>query len=409
MTNDTDFGFHQDDIILHETTLAEVETSGHLPERFRLIRQLTRGGMGKLYLAQEVLSGRFVALKVILDDYLQHSPLAQQFVREAIITARLEHPNIIPVHDLGFFTEGQLFYTMRYVNGHTLEELGAKASLEQKLRILRNAARAVAYAHRNSLWHRDLKPANILVGEFDDTYVIDWGLVTVQKGRNYQLNVPPIILNEKALVVPDDLLVRTPDAITAAGGGFMGTPAYMAPEQIKETAEMGPLSDIWAFGVMLFEALTGRHPIEGHRSMRTGELLRAVMFEPWPTPRELVPTIPIEFDRLCRRMLERDPGTRMSSLDEFIQETTTLLRSFGPTLVYPAQAGAATIPDALAPSALPLGDWPSRFSLLESEQRQLQQENRRLREKTVILTELCKINAVNVEREKELWGKLALL
>src|SRR5882757_8903157 len=129
-----------------------------LAERFKPVMEISQGGMGKIVLAKEILSGRYVALKVMLDYALNNDMLVEQFMREAIITARLQHPNIIPVYDLGFLNEGQLYYTMRYVEGKPLSALASSMTVEDRLRVLRSAAIAVDYAHSQSLWHRDLKP-----------------------------------------------------------------------------------------------------------------------------------------------------------------------------------------------------------------------------------------------------------
>jgi len=152
------------------------KTASNLSERFRPILPISQGGMGKIMLVQEKLSGRYVALKVMLEKVLDQPSLVQQFVREAVITARLHHPHIIPVHDLGFLEGNQLYYTMQYIDGQPFNKLIHQVSLEERLLILRSAALAVHYAHNQGLWHRDLKPHNILVGQFGDTYVTDWGL-----------------------------------------------------------------------------------------------------------------------------------------------------------------------------------------------------------------------------------------
>jgi serine/threonine-protein kinase len=308
-------------------------TASELGQRFRPIQVLSSGGMGKIVLVQEVRSGRFVALKVMLDTASQSKPLVEQFVREAVITARLQHPHIIPVHDLGFLTSNQLYYTMNYIEGESFSKRMPSLELVERVRILRCAALAVDFAHSKGLWHRDLKPANILVGPFGDTYVIDWGLVTVQPGRQYTLNIPNIVVANVDLVIPDSLLSETVEALTVINpGGPLGTPLYMAPEQWEGSPDrMGAGCDVWAFGIMLFQALTGFHPLllntnppRSHSGIR-----QRVLSEPLPCPRTVCPDAPEELVALCGRLLQKDPALRPSDLSDFLFTTVQFLRGAG--------------------------------------------------------------------------------
>ena len=218
--------------------------------------------MGKIFLVQERLSSRFVALKVMLERYLDSMRHVQQFIREAVITARLQHPHIIPVYDLGFLEANQLYYTMRYVDGDPFSKSIHSIGLERDLLILWQAAKAVQHAHALGLWHRDLKPENILVSQQWEAFVIDWGLVSIQPGKEYKLDLPRILIERESFVFEDTLLTDTQEAIStmellpdAGSAPLIGTPAYMAPEQCAgHVATMGIASDVWAFGVMLFEA-----------------------------------------------------------------------------------------------------------------------------------------------------------
>lgn len=344
--HDNAFGFKPNEINFSEEGVGR-EAATKLAERFRPVLPISKGGMGKILLAQEIMSGRFVALKVMLEIALDRIPLVQQFVREAVITARLQHPNIIPVYDIGFLGGDQLYYTMRYIEGQAFNQLIYKVELEERLRILRSAALAVDHAHSKGLWHRDLKPQNILVGKLGDTYVIDWGLVSIQYGHDYKLNLPDIAVRRAPHVLPDRLLEDTEDAVTApfrplaasSNSGhatrppILGTPAYMAPEQFEGADRvMGKVSDVWAFGVMLFQALTGQHPIKNYRSLGVYEMLEHVTRKDLPQPRQYAPNTPQELNDLCRRMLTRDPAHRMQDLRSFIDEITHHLKGQGATL-----------------------------------------------------------------------------
>jgi serine/threonine protein kinase len=249
----------------------------------------------------ERFSGRFVALKVMLDQLSTSIPHVHQFVREAVITARLQHTNIIPVYDIGFIEGNQLYYTMRYVEGEPFGRMLGSVSLTTRLAILQSAARAVDYAHVLGLWHRDLKPENILIHKnFDrngEVFVIDWGLVTVQAGANYKLDLPDILIDRRSFAFEDRLLKDTNEAITTmhldlssgtGRGGLIGTPTYMAPEQCRNDQQnMGAVSDVWAFGVMLFEAMTGEHPIPEHRNLGPREIAYRVLNQDYASPRTI--------------------------------------------------------------------------------------------------------------------------
>jgi serine/threonine-protein kinase len=301
--------------------------------------------MGKIFLVQERFSGRFVALKVMLDQLSTSIPHVHQFVREAVITARLQHTNIIPVYDIGFIEGNQLYYTMRYVEGDPFSRILGSVSLKSRLAVLQAAARAVDYAHVLGLWHRDLKPENILIHKgFDrngEVFVIDWGLVTVQPGANYKLDLPDILIDRRSFAFEDRLIEATNEAIstmnlnpspgtgTSPGTGearLIGTPAYMAPEQCRnDQQKMGAVSDVWAFGVMLFEAITGEHPIPEHRNLGLKEIISRVLNQDYQSPRSIDPGIPESLDSLCRRML-KPPDERLLSLKPFIDELDQVIR-----------------------------------------------------------------------------------
>ena len=294
-----------------DVELVDGQGSASLSQRFRPILQIAQGGMGRIYLVEERDSGRFVALKLMTGN---SPPLVQQFIREGIITARLEHPNIIPVYELGFLSAGQLYFTMRYVESIPLSDLMPRIDLRGRVRILRDAARAVAFAHGQGLWHRDLKPDNILVGRFGDVYVIDWGLVTVQHGMEYRFDLPRIVVESTTYEFQvDRFLQQTRCAATATSDLVAGTPSFMAPEQLMaEDSLMGAPSDVWAFGVMLFRAISGQHPV---RSMS-----RVVS----PDVRELVPDVPAELATLCEGMMATDSRLRIP-LEVFIAEAGIFL------------------------------------------------------------------------------------
>lgn len=406
-TNESNKGFGFGISDLEFVQDVSVDAAQYLKKHFLPISPISKGGMGKLFLVQEVLSGRFVALKVMVENASNEVSLVHQFVREAVITARLQHPHIIPVHELGFLTEGQLYYTMRYVDGNTFDDIAPKVDLGERLRILRSAATAVDHAHDQGLWHRDLKPNNILVGALGDTYVVDWGLVSVQPGREYRLNLPRIIVERKIFVMPDNLLDETREAVSTITGRIVGTPPYMSPEQFEGSdSVMGAVSDIWAFGIMLFEAITGRHPIENVNSLRPPQIFRRIMYDPLPSPRDFSQDVPEVLDSLCKRMLHRSPYERMQTLKVFIEELTQYLKYQGKTI-----AGFGTFSQLTkskrktASTETVDGKWTEEIKTIQ----RYNSEKTRLQKKIDLLLELAQLNVFSRKRRKWLWRELGRL
>lgn len=338
-TEVSEFGFQNVNVSLNPTPTSDAvakngitqEISDWLSNKYRFLMPLSRGGMGRIFLVQEIFSGRFVALKVLLEKSIRNQTLVEQFIREAVITARLQHPNIIPVYDLGFVSERKLYYTMRFIDGIKFSEIIGKPDVDvtEKIRILRNIAQAAHFAHQLGLWHRDLKPENVLLGAVGDTYVIDWGLVSIQPNRTYRLNLPQIVVDKQPLFIPDRLMEQTRNAVTSLVGTIIGTPAFMSPEQCLGQ-DLGSASDIWAIGIMLYYAINNHHPLSEYQKMSKFELINAILYGKFPPLRvndkRLSPLVEI-----CNHMLAKQPQQRLSDLSVFISETARLVSNIGPT------------------------------------------------------------------------------
>ena len=251
-------------------------------DRYEVLHEHGRGGIGRVFRARDRELGRDVALKELLNGVATSEI---RFFREALITARLEHPGIVPVHDAGRWPDGTPFYAMKLVHGRPLGELiDACRTPEDRLALLPHiiaVADAIAYAHDRKIIHRDLKPSNVIVGAFGETVVIDWGLAKD--------------LTESNVDAPPDGPYRTPasDGLTAPGG-VLGTPAYMAPEQHAGRAD--ERTDVYALGGMIFHALVGRPP---HSKKREADAPPAL---PRATPRDLAAVV--------RRAMATDPADR---------------------------------------------------------------------------------------------------
>ncbi len=253
---------------------APVADSGANPDApvpFVFGRRIAQGGMGAVLEAQDCRIGRTIAVKVMLSASTMDEERRKRFVNEAAVLGRLEHPNIVPIHDLGRTSDGELYYTMKLVKGRTLQSIlndirdGVKATLEHYplntlLTIFRKVCDAMAFAHSRGIIHRDLKPENIMVGEFGEVLVMDWGLAKILSAREDL--VATIIQTGTG-----GTGAHTPEGGSVSmtlDGSIMGTPRYMSPEQaLGDIAGMGPLSDIFSLGGILYAILTLRPPVEG--------------------------------------------------------------------------------------------------------------------------------------------------
>lgn len=219
------------------------------PQRYQVLGEFARGGLGRILKVKDVRLGRIVALKEMLGD---SAKAYARFAREALLTARLEHPAIVPIHEIGRWPSGEPFYAMKLVSGRSLREvIHATRTLGERLALLPNAiavADAIAYAHSVGVLHRDLKPANVLVGAFGETVVIDWGLA--KDVREAHGSSPADL--DPALPDGDSLTVM---------GAVLGTPQYMPPEQARGLP-VNERADVYALGALLYEVLAGAPPYQ---------------------------------------------------------------------------------------------------------------------------------------------------
>ncbi len=266
--------------------------------RYEIIGRIGEGGMGAVYLARDRELGREVALKVLRAP----DPTPEERVRilrEARILAALEHPGIVPVHDVGTLADGRVFYVMKRVRGERLDAFArAPRPLPELLRVFHHVCDAVAFAHAAGVIHRDLKPQNVMLGAFGEVLVLDWGVAKVGPHGSTADAAGGTVAPHfgVASAPPMDARLASDDTLT---GTVLGTPGYMAPEQMTGEGSLAdPRIDVFGLGRLLYFMLVGDHPTADPSGQ--------------PRWREL----PAPLRSICARAGATDPGSRYRSASE---------------------------------------------------------------------------------------------
>src|SRR5499433_1333083 len=258
---------------------------------YELLQEIARGGMGVVYKARQLSLNRVVALKMMLPSLLASATEAQRFRAEAEAAANLQHPNIVAIHEVGEH-EGRLYFSMDYVEGQSLAALVREHPLpaETAARHVKTAAEAIHYAHRQGFLHRDLKPSNILIDEANQPRITDFGLA-------------------KRMDSDSGLTIT---------GAVLGTPSYMSPEQAAaKSDQVGPASEVYSLGAILYELLTGRPPFQAATPLDT--VLLVLNSEP-VSPRLLAPRLNRDLETICLKCLEKERRRRYQSAQELADD-----------------------------------------------------------------------------------------
>jgi len=310
-------GCHED----LEALLAELARHPPRAGRYRAGEELGRGGMGTVLRVRDGDLKRDMAMKVALrrDD----AGALRRFLAEAQVTAQLDHPGVVAVHDLGVDELGRPYFTMRLVAGDDLGRIFERVSrgeqgwgLARAVGVLLRVCETMAYAHAKGVVHRDLKPANIMVGPWGEVQVMDWGLAKVA-GRS-----DPHDLRLRGDLPGIEVDAHDDDALATMDGVALGTPAYMPPEQATgQWSRIGPRSDVYSVGAMLFQLLAGRQPYQGLGAQLGA---RAVLERARRGPPEPLSNIasgaPAELVAVCEQAMRRDPDLRYAGMAELAED-----------------------------------------------------------------------------------------
>src|SRR5579871_4702159 len=306
-------GPHDDPYVTRPSTAGQPSVPG---QRFRILREHARGGLGAVFVAQDEELHREVALKEIQEKYAHHIESQTRFLLEAEVTGGLEHPGIVPVYGLGRYPDGRPFYAMRFIRGDSLHEAirrfyaadaekrdpGERSlAFRELLGQFVAACNALAYAHSRGVLHRDVKPHNIMLGKYGETLLVDWGLAKVMgdgEGRSK---------SEEGILHPS----TSGDSTPTQAGHVMGTPAYMSPEQAEGRLDrLGPTADIYSLGATFYDLLTGQQSVQGRH---LGEIRAKVKRGDWLPPRKMRKGVPAPLEAICRKAMALRPEDRYGS------------------------------------------------------------------------------------------------
>ena len=316
--------------------------------RFQREDVIARGGMGVIHRVRDVELDRTLALKeMILGPADRYLLAASRFLEEAQVTAQLDHPGIVPIHEIGL-SDGRLYFAMKLVRGRDLRTI-LESSREgsegwtrpRMLGVLLKVCEAMAYAHTKGVIHRDLKPSNVMVGHFGEVYVMDWGLARALGRQDvHDIRLKRDDETKSLRTERREEREETPDSpLVTMDGVVVGTPAYMSPEQARgEIQLLSPRSDVYSIGAILYHVLTGQSPYvePGTRTSKHTVLGRVIEGPPRPV-QEVTRDVPVELVAICEKAMARDPAGRYSDtlsladdLRAFLEGRVVRAYEFGP-------------------------------------------------------------------------------
>jgi len=292
------------------------ETDRPLPEvlnqntRYMFLGDIAKGGKSLIKSCKDMHLSRVVAYKTLRSEFVDDKIEQTRLLREARVSAMLQHPNSVPTYEIGRDRQGNYYFTMKLVHGYTLREImdyRERYDLTQLIDVIEEIANVLAYAHAHGVAHRDIKPENILVGPYSEVVLLDWGLAKVWRKDGGTSDDD----NQGIKVVADS------DKSITGHGKLQGTLCYMSPEQIRRDPDIGFKTDTYSLGSVLYELLTGQTPFD---SDKTYEILDMVENHQPQKPSEISKyPVPKILEKLCLQCLSKDPDARPESMEEFIR------------------------------------------------------------------------------------------
>jgi eukaryotic-like serine/threonine-protein kinase len=326
--------------LARSTVLPEVELVGDVPQlvqstrvRYEELKLLGAGGVGEVLKVQDNDIQRPVAMKRLLPEMRSASTMVR-FMSEIRTVGRLEHPNIVPIHDVGIDDKGQYFFVMKYVDGETLETIierlvagdadyHRRYPFTKRVQIFTGILDAMSYAHANGIIHRDIKPANIMVGPYGEVVVMDWGLAKRIRGEG---DLPASLRDAPVPAAEPEGGTARGDLFKTRVGSLLGTPAYMSPEQARGQHDtLDERSDVYSLTVMFYELITLSHPLAGKNTLP--DMLAAIVdeeptFAPMLPPHPAQGGIPGELGWFFFKGLQKNPAARYQTIHEMIDRLT---------------------------------------------------------------------------------------
>ena len=347
---DPGISLEDEDTVEADTDFSSIELdrladrSGDKP-RYRVKGEVARGGMGMVLRVWDQDLRRHLAMKVMLergglrpdpDEQQDASRSLSRFLEEAQVTGQLDHPGIVPVHELGLDASGRVFFTMKFVKGRDLRAVfdltrrgEAGWNRTRVLGVVLKVCEAMAYAHEKGVIHRDLKPGNVMVGRFGAVYVMDWGLARVLgEDDRKDIRIQEPMLTSEVRSDRRDQAASAPDSeLVTMDGDVVGTPAYMSPEQAAgRPAELTPSTDVYSVGALLYHLLSGQRPYIPPGAAVNNYAIWVRIQEGPPRPlHEIAPDVPPELTSICEKAMAREVADRYPGMQELAEDLRAYL------------------------------------------------------------------------------------
>ena len=292
------------------------DTDKPLPEtlnpntRYMFLRTVAKGGKSIINACRDTHLNRIVAYKSLRPEFINDAIENTRLLREARVSAMLQHPNTMPIYEVSRDSHGHLYFTMKLVHGYTLREImdyRERYDLTQLIEVFEQIVQCLAYAHDHGVAHRDIKPENILAGPYGEVLLLDWGLAKVW--------------NKDGSALFEDVEEQNPQDVKnksmTGQGNLQGSICYMSPEQIRRDPDISFSTDIYSMGSVLYEILTGQPPFDSDAAY---EILDMIQNKEATKPSEISKyPVPRILERLCLKCLNKDPAARPASMDEVLQ------------------------------------------------------------------------------------------